>query len=493
MPRLNIFISVTIDYSRFLSGPQLVWSQITAMTIKKFLYSIRNYILLIFQFAIPALFVVITMLISNFNASGGDLPSLPIAFEEYLTTVTTIERGAMESGSFAESIFTSYENIISGLSNDHTARVTTRDFQVEILEQYERSMSETNLNFMVGVSISDEGIRAWFNNQGFHTAPLTINTINNAILRSFPENAARAINLVNRPLPFTHSTRMTQLNAGNDLGFNLAFNAGFGMAFVTAMFVMFYIKERMTRAKLLQFVSGVNKVIFWMTSFIIDYLTFILISLLFIGVIAAYQEPGYSTLIELSRNLLILAIFGFAVLPFTYVLSMIFDVPSSGLVRLSIGYVISGAFFFLTYFVLNNEFLGLEWVAQPLGWVFLLFPHYSLTRGMSNLNMMQSTISLCDSQCAMSTLCVNFGGVENVCRNSHTICDGNINMPPDIEAICGILNSCCDRDFYSFGETGIGMNLSALVLIGTISFILLFTIEYRWIQNLINKCKKEKP
>lgn len=90
---------------------------------------------------------------------------------------------------------------------------------------------------------------------------------------------------------------MTQLNAGNDLGFNLAFNIGFAMAFVTAMFVMFYIKERVTRAKLLQFVSGVNKFIFWITSFVIDYVIFILISLLFIGILAAYQKAGYSTLI----------------------------------------------------------------------------------------------------------------------------------------------------------------------------------------------------
>ena len=123
------------------------------------------------------------MLIELFNTSGGDLPPLPISFNEYLATVTTVERGPMTSGSVVESISNNYENIINGLSSEHTLRVTTRNFQDEILDQYSVSMSETNLNFMVGVSFNDSAIIAHFNNQAFHTAPLTINTINNAILR----------------------------------------------------------------------------------------------------------------------------------------------------------------------------------------------------------------------------------------------------------------------------------------------------------------------
>lgn len=161
-----------------------MWSQISAMTIKKFLYSIRNYILLSIQFIIPALFVVITMLIEMFNNNGGgDLPELPISFNEYLSTVTTVERGSMTSGSVVEGISTSYESMINGFSSDHALRVTTRNFEDDILDQYRASLSDTNLNYMVGVSFSDSEIRAWFNNQGYHTAPLTINTINNAILR----------------------------------------------------------------------------------------------------------------------------------------------------------------------------------------------------------------------------------------------------------------------------------------------------------------------
>lgn len=259
------------------------------------------------------------------------------------------------------------------------------------------------------------------------------------------------------------------------------------MAFVTAMFVLFYIKERVSRAKLLQFVSGANKVVFWLTSFVIDYALFILISLLFIGVLAAYQKDGYSTYVELARNFLILFIFGFSVLPYTYVWSFLFQVPSSGLVRLAIGYIISGVFFFMAYFILNNEFLKLQYIAKPIGWIFLIFPHYSLARGMSNLNVKQSTINLCENRCSQFIECSSIG-IDKIC-DIPTDCEGKTS--PIEDAICELKASCCDTNFYSFKEDGIGLNLVALGIIGIVSFIMLFAIEYRWIQNLMQKFKKE--
>lgn len=262
------------------------------------------------------------------------------------------------------------------------------------------------------------------------------------------------------------------------------------MAFVTAMFVMFYIKERVSRAKLLQFVSGVNKVIFWMTSFVVDYLVFILITLVYIGILAAYQEEGYSTITQLARNLLVLVIFGFSALPFTYVLSFMFQIPSTGLVRLAIGYIISGVFFFMAYFILDNELLNLSYIAKPLGWIFLIFPHYSLARAMSNMNILQSTLSSCKARCDAFPECRDSGGVDGLCEQFDFDCSDASNQM--LKVLCSLKDTCCDKNYYSFNEDGIGMNLVALVLIAIVSFIVLFALEYRWIQNLFFQFKKEQ-
>jgi ATP-binding cassette, subfamily A (ABC1), member 3 len=179
---------VKVDYSKFLVGTQLLWSQIAAMTIKKFLYSIRNYILLIIQFVIGPLFVVITMLTDRLFEGNTGLPSLAISFKEYLQTVTTVEKGTFTPGSIAEQIFTSYQEMFTNLPNRepftfHTLNVIENSLEDEILNRYEVSTSETNLNYMIGATIKEDRMTAWFNNQAYHTAPLSINLFNNAILR----------------------------------------------------------------------------------------------------------------------------------------------------------------------------------------------------------------------------------------------------------------------------------------------------------------------
>lgn len=181
--KIVILVTVTMQNDSFVSGAALQWSQITAMAIKKFLYSIRNYRLLLLQFIIPAFFIIITMLTGTSNFGDKDLPELAISFNEYLETVTTVARGSIESGTLLDNISTTYENIIDSLSNNHHLTVSNRDFEDEILDQYRISLSATNLKYMVGVTFNNSEIRAWFNNQGYHTAPLAINTVNNAILK----------------------------------------------------------------------------------------------------------------------------------------------------------------------------------------------------------------------------------------------------------------------------------------------------------------------
>lgn len=279
------------------------------------------------------------------------------------------------------------------------------------------------------------------------------------------------------------------MNAGYNLGFNIAFNVGFAMAFVTAMFAMFYVTERVTRAKLLQILSGVSRIVFWLTSFVIDYVQFVLISLLLLGVLFAYQEDGFSTYTELERNFFVLLTFGFAAIPFTYIGSFLFPLSSTGLVRLSIVYIISGVFCFMTHFILNNEVLELEHIAGPLGWAFLIFPHFSLAQGMSKLSIKHSTFNMCDKQCSFVPTCSRIG-VMKMCEAVKLNCSAQRNAVE--RAMCSLHNSCCHRELYSFDEGGLGRNLVALAIIGVISFLSLFAIEYRWLQRISHKLKKSK-
>jgi ATP-binding cassette, subfamily A (ABC1), member 3 len=177
-----------MKYSDFLYGPQLYLSQVNAMASKKFLYSIRNYILLAIQFITPALFVVLTMLSTADFAGNRNLPYLPISFREYPETVTTLQETGLAPGSIEANIARNYKELWDNLPKkdpyiNHEIRVVDTDFENEILKQYNISRSRVNFNFMIGASFIPGRIIAWFQNQAFHTAPLTINVMNNAILR----------------------------------------------------------------------------------------------------------------------------------------------------------------------------------------------------------------------------------------------------------------------------------------------------------------------
>lgn len=205
------FFLVNVSTS-LLHGTSLYMSQIEAMAIKKFFYQIRNYKMLLIQLLIPALFVVLTMLSDAVTSGDQDLPALALSFNEYLQTETTAQKGDMSENQNIANIFENFQELFKDLpsASQHVLTVTENDMEQHILEEYRASIAKANLNFMIGASFSNDNITAWFNNQAYHTAPLVVNTVNNAILRAFSGND-RSINIVNKPLPFTIETRVRKI------------------------------------------------------------------------------------------------------------------------------------------------------------------------------------------------------------------------------------------------------------------------------------------
>lgn len=74
----------------------------------------------------------------------------------------------------------------------------------------------------------------------------------------------------------------------------------FCMAFVSSFYILFYIRERATKAKHLQFVSGADVFIFWGISFLWDIFTFFVTALFTVITIAAIQLDGFNTFDDLG-------------------------------------------------------------------------------------------------------------------------------------------------------------------------------------------------
>lgn len=234
------------------------------------------------------------------------------------------------------------------------------------------------------------------------------------------------------------------------------------MSFIAALYIMFYIKERTSRAKLLQFVSGVNVLTFWIVSFVWDYFTFMITALIYIATLAAFQEEGWSSGEELGRVLLIVCVFGLAFLPITYLFSFWFEVPSTGFVKMMLMNLFSGSIFFTAVFLLKFETFDLEDVANILEWIFMIFPLFSLSQGLSNVNMQVTTKLICNQQCAAIPFCTE-------------------------SFICQQFPTCCDTDIFTWNTKGVNRQLAYMIAVGFIAFVALIAVELRVFQRIWNR------
>ncbi|XP_058053877.1 phospholipid-transporting ATPase ABCA3-like [Anopheles bellator] len=450
-------ITITESYE-LQTGLELRHSQIVAMLSKKYLSFIRSWKISTLQVLLPMAFVLLVIAIVRFFPNNVVLPPLDISLASYertSTVLSTSERNA--------SIATAYYEVIREASqraprDRHELIVTDRNFTEYIIERAVESVRIVDNTFMIGCSLDGpDRYTAWFNNKAYHTAPLSLAVLYNAIGRTLCPNCSLAV--VNKPLPYSSSVRFLRTQAASNLGFQLAFNTGFAMAFVGALYILYYVRERSSGSKLLQFVSGVEPVTFWGVSFLFDFAVYCGAMCLYLGTLAIFQEEGWSTPAELGRVALVFLCFGLAVIPFTYLGAYCFDVPSTGFIKMLIFNIFTGTVLFTAVFLLKVKDFDLRHVAETLEWIYMVFPLFALSHSLNNINVMETTRQICDAYCDAMPFCTP-------------------------QLACKFNELCCDVDIFSFSARGISRNLVYLIAIALISFAALLLKEYRLLDGI---------
>ncbi|XP_055084646.1 LOW QUALITY PROTEIN: retinal-specific phospholipid-transporting ATPase ABCA4-like [Periophthalmus magnuspinnatus] len=243
---------------------------------------------------------------------------------------------------------------------------------------------------------SEYNIKVWYNNKGWHAMVSFMNVANNAILRAFLPPHAKpveyGITAVNHPLNLTKEqlSEVTVLKTSVDAV--VAICVIFAMSFVPASFVLYLIQERVTKAKHLQFVSGVSPLIYWIANFIWDMVNYCLSTAMVVGIFMAFDKKCYTSPTNLPALITLLLLYGWSVTPMMYPMSYIFNVPSTAYVSLScinlfIGINSSAITFVLELFENNRALLAFnEWLKNFL----LIFPHFCLGRGLIDMAMNQA-------------------------------------------------------------------------------------------------------
>ncbi|XP_076005482.1 retinal-specific phospholipid-transporting ATPase ABCA4-like isoform X1 [Genypterus blacodes] len=243
---------------------------------------------------------------------------------------------------------------------------------------------------------SEFNIKVWYNNKGWHAMVAFMNVANNAILRAFLPRTAKpdqfGITAINHPLNLTKEqlSEVTVLTTSVDAV--VAICVIFAMSFIPASFVLYLIQERVTKAKHLQFVSGVSPVVYWLTNFFWDMINYSLSTAMVVGIFLAFNKKCYTSPSNLPALIALLLLYGWSVTPMMYPMSYLFNIPSTAYVSLScinlfIGINSSAITFILELFENNRSLLTFnEWLKKGL----LVFPHFCLGRGLIDMAMNQA-------------------------------------------------------------------------------------------------------
>jgi ATP-binding cassette subfamily A (ABC1) protein 3 len=175
--------------------------------MKKILHTYRNFILFVIQLAIPVTFISITIAIVSTWAGNSDLPALKLSINTYNPTMTTIQ--------FPENItdihkliLKNYKQQFDGLPNTITFNETTQDMNEYYLERSKEFQHRVNQRYLFGVSFRNpKTMLCWFSNQPYHAAPISLNLLENALLRTVCGKNC-SINVTNKPLKYRPESRV---------------------------------------------------------------------------------------------------------------------------------------------------------------------------------------------------------------------------------------------------------------------------------------------
>ncbi|XP_030087361.2 phospholipid-transporting ATPase ABCA7 [Serinus canaria] len=233
-------------------------------------------------------------------------------------------------------------------------------------------------------------IKVWFNNKGWHAMVSFLNVASNGLLRArLPPGSDPTlfgITATNHPLNLTKEQLSEAALMATSVDVLVSICVIFAMSFVPASFVVFLIEERVSKAKHLQFVSGMKPITYWLGNFAWDMCNYLVPALLVILIFLCFQQESYVSSANLPSLVLLLLLYGWSITPLMYPASFLFSIPSTAYVALTcinlfIGINGSVATFVLELFVDQN----LNDINRVLKKVFLIFPHFCLGRGLIDM------------------------------------------------------------------------------------------------------------
>ena len=241
------------------------------------------------------------------------------------------------------------------------------------------------------------------NMSALHTTPLLISAIDSAYLRNKTGNEDASIKIVNHPLVMTQHQR-AMLGALSSSG--VVFFIGLAIAFIPAAVCEYLVYETYHEVKHQQLVSGVSLAAYWTSSFVWDWIQYLVTATVCVLLIVGFDISQYTDNDESQFKCVILlfVLYGPAAIGLAYNQAYLFKKPYFAvnclLVFNLVCLIASLAVTILAFFDSTCE------TSIWLRHIFMIIPNYAFIDGFYRLSLLSGlpfAASICDSSVDVTT------------------------------------------------------------------------------------------
>jgi ATP-binding cassette subfamily A (ABC1) protein 3 len=294
-------------------GVTCFFQQFCAMLLKRIIHTWNNRLVTAVQLLVPLGFTIVICRSIKTEPKLKDPKPLLFSLDQFKTPISPYSLYNVTNGDIAydlSRVYSSYlsrQDISTPVVND-TRNNGTHLFIEEYLVNASLYDLQTYIKSYLTAATFESNVAApentndtwttrfwsYFNNEAYHSPAISLNIFSNTLMQYFA-NTSFDIHTINHPLPRFNNVKVKQTIAQQQLlGSSVSLYISFGMAFLMATFILFLVKERASGAKHLQFVAGVHVTNFWMSTFVWDFINFMIPSILLLAVFAGFQLDAYS-------------------------------------------------------------------------------------------------------------------------------------------------------------------------------------------------------
>ncbi|KAM6102210.1 ATP-binding cassette sub-family A member 13-like [Theristicus caerulescens] len=243
--------------------------------------------------------------------------------------------------------------------------------------------------------------KVWYNQKGFHSLPSYLNELNNFILwLNLPPNVdwrQYGITLYSQPYGGALLDEDKIMENVRQCGVALCIMLGFSV--LTASIGSAIVKDRVSGTKRLQHITGLGYKTYWLANFCCDMLFYMVPVTLCVGVISAFQLSAFTFRKNLAATVLLLILFGYATLPWMYLVSRFFSSSDVAFISyISLNFVFGLCTMLVTLLprLLNiiSKVQSFQNIYNILKWAFIVFPQFCLGQGLIELSYNQIKFDL---------------------------------------------------------------------------------------------------